>query len=113
VARHLASRAFDQVAQRTLGLDFPDPQCGFKAFNREAALALFGAMTVERFGFDVEIALLARRWELVIERIEATATDTSGSTVRLYRDGPRMVLDLLSVAYRRARRRYPAAPERS
>jgi dolichyl-phosphate beta-glucosyltransferase len=38
-----------------------DTQCGFKLFRREAALEVFSRATVDRFAFDVEALLLARR----------------------------------------------------
>jgi dolichyl-phosphate beta-glucosyltransferase len=32
-----------------------DTQCGFKLFRRGAARALFGALHIERWAFDVEL----------------------------------------------------------
>ena len=36
-----------------------DTQCGFKLFTRPAAVALFGALHIERWAFDVELVFLA------------------------------------------------------
>jgi dolichyl-phosphate beta-glucosyltransferase len=38
-----------------------DTQCGFKLFRRDAAREVFSRATVDRFAFDVEALLLARR----------------------------------------------------
>ena len=38
-----------------------DTQCGFKLFHRDVAREVFSRTTVDRFAFDVEALLLARR----------------------------------------------------
>ncbi len=38
-----------------------DTQCGFKLFRRDVAREVFSRTTVDRFAFDVEALLLARR----------------------------------------------------
>jgi len=37
-----------------------DTQCGFKAFTEEAASKIFPQLTIKRWGFDIEILVLAR-----------------------------------------------------
>lgn len=41
--------------------NIPDTQCGFKAFRRDAAQALFSKQTILGWGFDLEILALARK----------------------------------------------------
>jgi dolichyl-phosphate beta-glucosyltransferase len=49
------------------GLTFKDTQCGFKAFRREAAKAVFPLQTIEGFAFDPEILFIAKKqgWRML------------------------------------------------
>ncbi|MBK9705668.1 MAG: glycosyltransferase family 2 protein [Acidobacteria bacterium] len=49
------------------GLRFKDTQCGFKAFRREAARAIFPLQTIDGFGFDPEILFIGRKqgWRML------------------------------------------------
>src|SRR3989339_1035217 len=45
-----------------LGLwSFPDTQCGFKMLTAQAAKAVASRMVVDRFGFDFELLILAKK----------------------------------------------------
>lgn len=46
-----------------------DTQCGFKLFRRDAAREVFSRATVDRFAFDVEVLLLARRLGYTIAEV--------------------------------------------
>lgn len=46
-----------------------DTQCGFKLFSREAAQEVFSRATVDRFAWDVEALLLARRLGYAIAEV--------------------------------------------
>lgn len=46
-----------------------DTQCGFKLFRRDAAREVFTRATVDRFAFDVEALLLARRLGYAIAEV--------------------------------------------
>ena len=61
VARQVLGRVFNLLLRMVLRLDFKDTQCGFKAFRRRAAKAVFPMQRIERWGFDPEILFLARR----------------------------------------------------
>src|SRR5947209_3903758 len=49
--RQLFGRIYNLLLRIILGLNFKDTQCGFKAFTREAALAVFPRMLIDRWGF--------------------------------------------------------------
>ena len=55
--RQLLGRIFNLALRLILGLQFKDTQCGFKAFTRRAAHALFPLQKIERWGFDPELLL--------------------------------------------------------
>jgi len=106
--RKLASAALSGLVDLALELDIPDTQCGFKAFRADVAKALFASLTIGRFGFDIELLYLVRRWHLKLERLPIVMTHRPGSTVRLLPDSLRMLRDILRI--RRQAQRYPARP---
>jgi dolichyl-phosphate beta-glucosyltransferase len=103
-ARHhrvAAGRVFNFLVA-SLGLSgIADSQCGFKAFTAMAAEDLFGRLETNGFGFDVEVLLRARRSGYRIAEVAVNWTDQEGSKVRLLRNGPVMVWEVLK-ARRRA-----------
>lgn len=108
--RRVATAAFNTLVSASLGLAIGDTQCGFKAFRRDAAKALFAALTVERFGFDVEVLFLATRWGYRIDRVPVRMRAHGASSVRLVRDSALMAADLLRIRLRALRGAYPARP---
>ncbi len=46
-----------------------DTQCGFKAFSEEAALKIFPLLKIDRWGFDVEVLGLAKKFGYKIKEI--------------------------------------------
>lgn len=42
------------------GVDIQDSQCGFKMFTHNAATLCFSKMTIQRWGFDMEILVIAK-----------------------------------------------------
>ncbi len=105
--RNLSSAGFNLLVEQTLALGVPDTQCGFKAFDARVARALFAQLSVQRFGFDVEVLFLARRWGLRIVRMPVEMTHASGSSVRIVRDSWLMFRDILRIRRNAARGVYP------
>jgi dolichyl-phosphate beta-glucosyltransferase len=107
--RRLATSVFNGLVIATLGLRVHDTQCGFKAFRRDAGRALFSALTVRGFGFDVEILFLASRWGLRVERVPVRMRTHGASSVRLLHDSVEMAGDLLRIRVRALRGGYPSS----
>ncbi|MCG3175565.1 MAG: Undecaprenyl-phosphate 4-deoxy-4-formamido-L-arabinose transferase [Candidatus Omnitrophica bacterium] len=95
--RYLAGRVFNVLVRSVLGLGIRDTQCGFKAFGRGAADRLFGAQTLEGFGFDVEVLYLARKYGMRVEEVPVMWSQGPRSRVRLWRDSVRMAADLVRI----------------
>ena len=97
------------VVLRTLGLaSARDTQCGFKAFRRPAAEAIFSRQQLDGFAFDVEVLLLAERLGLRIADLPVEWVNSDESKVRLVRDSARMLFDALRV--RRMVAKTPPSP---
>jgi glycosyltransferase involved in cell wall biosynthesis len=110
--RRLASRVFNRVMRRLLGLPFADTQCGLKGFRRGAADALFGRARVDGFAFDAEVLLLARRLRLEVMEVSVRAEERQGSKVRLGGDALTMLGDVWKVRRAAARGAYDETPVR-
>lgn len=89
---------------RILGAtSFSDTQCGFKAFHRTAAQAVFSRLKVDGFGFDVEALALAKALGFQLIERPVEWTDGAGSTVRAWRDGSKAFFEAVLAAWRAQR----------
>ena len=67
-----------------LGLwQYPDTQCGFKMLSAKAAEEVATRMVVDRFGFDFEIIVLAKKLGFKIKQMPVRWLNEEGSTVSL------------------------------
>lgn len=96
--RHLIGGIFGWISRRMLGLHVSDIQAGFKAYRGEVARELFPQVEADRFAFDLEIlALLELSNQRVVELPVVLVYRHQPSTVKLFRDGGRMLGRLWSV----------------
>jgi len=79
-----------------------DTQCGFKLFSSEAAEAVFSRTTVDRFAWDVEALLLARKLGFPIAEVPVLWFDSPDSRVTLL-GGAQAYLDVLRIRRRVSR----------
>ncbi|MBU0671307.1 glycosyltransferase family 2 protein [Patescibacteria group bacterium] len=67
-----------------LGLwQFPDTQCGFKMLTAQTAREVASRMVVDRFGFDFELIILAKKMGFKIGQVPVRWLNEEGSTVKL------------------------------
>ena len=97
--RQLFGRIFNLLLRLTLGLQFKDTQCGFKAFKRPAAQAIFPLQKIERWGFDPEILFLARKLGFKVQEIPVAWGHSGGTRINPLVDGSRMFLEMLRVRW--------------
>lgn len=107
--RKLSGHVFNFIVRRLRVSGVVDTQCGFKLFRRAAADELFGVLTTDGFGFDVELLLLAQRRGYRVAEVPINWTDQPGSKVGVLTDGPRMLRDIVAARWRLAR----AVPRRA
>ena len=81
---------------------YPDTQCGFKMLNEKAAKAVASRMVIDRFGFDFELIILAKKLGFHIKQMPVTWMNEEGSTVGL--TGPngfiQVIIDLFKTKWR-------------
>lgn len=97
--RQLFGRAFNLMLRLTLGLTFKDTQCGFKAFTRRAASAIFPLQTIERWGFDPELLYLAKRLGFKVVEVPVAWAHSEGTRLSPLRDGAKMFLEMLKIRW--------------
>jgi dolichyl-phosphate beta-glucosyltransferase len=104
--RHLMGRVFNGFVQSLAVPGIDDSQCGFKAFDRAAARAIFSRQTIDGFGFDVEVLYLARRLGYAIRVVPLAWEHKHNSRVEPVRDTLRMLSDVVRVRLNAWRGRY-------
>ncbi|HVN18813.1 MAG TPA: dolichyl-phosphate beta-glucosyltransferase [Dongiaceae bacterium] len=97
--RQLFGRIFNLMLRASLGLQFKDTQCGFKAFKRPAAQAIFPLQKIERWGFDPEILFLARKFGFKVVEIPVVWGHSGGTRINPVVDGARMFQEMLRVRW--------------
>jgi glycosyltransferase involved in cell wall biosynthesis len=97
--RQIFGRIFNVLLRLTLGLKFKDTQCGFKAFRKEAAQAVFSRQKIERWGFDPEILFLARKFNLKVKEIPVLWGHSGGTRINPLVDGSRMFMEMLRIRW--------------
>jgi len=98
--RRLNGRFYNLLLRTILGMDYKDTQNGFKAFSRRAAKAIFGLQKIAGWGFDAETLYLARSFGFSVREIPVEYIYyAEGSKIHPYRDGARMLVELLRVKW--------------
>src|SRR4029077_11326847 len=93
--RQFVRPVFHLMLQMATGLRFRDTQCGFKAFRRRAAQAIFPLQKIERWGFDPEILFLAQKFGFSVEEVPVAWGHSGGPRINPLVDGTRMFLEML------------------
>jgi len=96
--RHAMGWLFGWLGRVITGVRVADFQAGYKVYRGEVARRLFPQVEAQRFAFDVEIlALLQHGGHRIAELPVTYVYRHQPSTVKLFRDGFRMVARLLRV----------------
>jgi dolichyl-phosphate beta-glucosyltransferase len=104
--RQLFGRIFNLLLRITLGLNFKDTQCGFKAFTRRATQTIFPLQRIERWGFDPELLYIARKFDFKVVEVPVSWAHREGTRISPLRDGPKMFLEMLKILWNALRGRY-------
>lgn len=104
--RETMGRIFNLFVQLLATPGLWDTQCGFKAFPTAVGQELLALQRVERFAFDVEFLFLARRRGYRVKEVPVRWRDSPQSRVKVLRDAPRMLWDVLRIRWNDALGRY-------
>jgi dolichyl-phosphate beta-glucosyltransferase len=104
--RHVLGRIFNLGVQQLALPGIEDSQCGFKMFTAAAVEAIFPAVTVDGWAFDVEVLTIARVRRLRIVEVPIEWHFGQESQLSVVRDGFGMLRELLRVKFRLLRGAY-------
>jgi len=98
--RRLGSLGFGFFMQMVVGLPgIIDTQCGFKFFQRRAALDLFARQRIDGYMFDVEILYLAQQAGYRIAQVPVRWRDDADSRLALLSGNIRNVIDIFRIRF--------------
>lgn len=95
--RKIAGRTYHTISHFILPLDIEDSQCGFKLFSNQAAKVIFSKTKIDRWSFDAEVLILAKKMGFSLLELPVSWEEKTGSKVRFFRDTFIMVRDLLRI----------------
>jgi glycosyltransferase involved in cell wall biosynthesis len=104
--RQFFGRCFNAVTRMVMGLHFADTQCGFKAFTRQAAQAVFPLQTIERWGFDPEILFIALQRGLRVVEVPVGWAHDERTRMSYLKDGMKMLEEIATIRWNALRGRY-------
>lgn len=82
--RRIVSRLGNLFIQGILLPGIKDTQCGFKLFRNRPAKEIFSRLKIRRFGFDVEVLVIARHHRYRVAVVPVQWAHAEGSTVRQF-----------------------------
>lgn len=98
--RYFAGQVFSWLERFILSTGTADTQCGFKGFTSTAAKNIFRRLTIDGFGFDVELFFVAQKFKYRIQPVAVQMIDRHrDSRVRLVSDSLEMLLNLFMVRW--------------
>lgn len=97
--RQFFGRCFNLVTRTVMGLKYADTQCGFKAFTREAAQVIFQLQTIEGWGFDPELLVIANRRGLTVKEVAVSWGHDERTRMHYIRDGAKMLADIAVIRW--------------
>jgi dolichyl-phosphate beta-glucosyltransferase len=95
--RRFVGEVFKYLRKIIVGLwEVQDTQCGFKCFKGETAEKIFPKCEIERFAFDPEILLLAKKMGFKIKEVPVYWKNDLGSKVK-FKSMIKMLIDLFKI----------------
>jgi dolichyl-phosphate beta-glucosyltransferase len=97
IYRELMGKVFNILVRLFVISGIHDTQCGFKAFRADEAKRIFTLLQTYRFGFDVEILLIAQNMQMSIQEIPIIWRNSPHSSVSPIRDSWEMFWSLIQM----------------
>lgn len=97
IHRKIIGECFNLIARSLCVNRVRDAQCGFKLFAEKVVIHVFPKLTVDRFGFDVEILYLSRRAGFNVTEVPVNWHNVKGGKVNVFTDSFKMLGDVLKV----------------
>jgi dolichyl-phosphate beta-glucosyltransferase len=95
--RRIGSWGFGIFMRSLIDVPLRDTQCGFKFFQRDAALQLFRLQRIDGYMFDVEILALAYQIGYGVKEVPISWHDDADSRLQLFSGNLRNMLDIFKI----------------
>lgn len=95
--REIGGRVINLCTTAVLLGQYRDTQCGLKGFRSDVANLVFRQARTTGFAFDIEVFHLAERYELGVLEVPVEVENSERSTVKVVRDGVRLLRDLVRI----------------
>ncbi len=86
IGRAVSSKSYNFLVRHMLNSKVRDHQCGFKAFKKEACLALLDEVKATHWFWDTEILVRAQRHGFRVKEIAVEWTSGKGTKVNIAKD---------------------------
>ena len=90
---------FKRIIKLLFDISLSDTQCGFKVFNKSYSQKIFSELKSYRFAFDIELTLLLKKNNVKIKELPLYWSHKSGSKMKLIKDIPIMLYDLIIIKF--------------
>ena len=98
IHRLIMGKMFSLLVRLLLLKDFKDTQCGFKLFETKVAKKIVRLQTCERYTFDVELLLIAKRMKIKIKELPIFwIKDERGTKINIIKDPIEMLPNILRI----------------
>lgn len=97
--RRLTHWGFGFLVRQLLRLEFSDTQAGLKGLTKKAADQLLPKLTIDRFAFDLELLVVAKKVGLKIKEVPAVLENVGESNISMLRDSFQMLKDILKIYF--------------
>jgi hypothetical protein len=108
--RDLGSKAINVLTRGALLSRPRDTQCGLKGFRADVAKEIFALTRIDRFAFDIEVLHIAELHGRSVVEVPVELRSVGGSTVRVVRDGLRLLRDVRRIGRWSAAGAYERTP---
>jgi len=106
ISRRILSRFGNQLTKIILKINYQDTQCGFKLFEKSAAKEIFKRVTIDRWGFDIEVLVIAEKLGYKIKEVAVDWYDSPRSQLRSGRAAYNTFKELLKIKKNLKRGKY-------
>jgi dolichyl-phosphate beta-glucosyltransferase len=106
IYRQFLGKIFPYLVKLIVISNIKDTQCGFKLFKKDVAVIIAKKQTLNRYCFDVEQLLIAKKMGFKIKEIGVKWIDKKGSKVNIIKDSLQMLIDLFIIKYKSLRGYY-------
>lgn len=95
--REFMGQIFTNLSQLVLGLKVSDFTCGFKCFQKNAGKEIFKRLVINRWGFDSEVLLIAKRLNYKIMELPVEWSHNKQTKVSFPKDIIRSFAELMRI----------------